>query len=144
MRIPDRLQRDCPSPRSTRGGPSWSCHNRSMGRADRFEELATSVAGFYQSWVIYVGRELGLFGHIRAAGSAGIAADPLATAAACRPEPVAAWLHAAHAGDLVVLEDGRARLEPDVISVLLDDTHPEYLGGQFVVAVVSSLDYAGL
>ncbi len=115
-----------------------------MGRGDRFEELATSVAGFYQSWAIYLGLELGLFEHIRAAGSGGITADDLADASACRPEPVAAWLKAAQAGDLVVLEDGRARLEEDVVSVLLDDTHPEYLGGQFVVAVVSSLDYAGL
>ena len=29
-------------------------------------------------------------------------------------------------------------------SVLLDESRPEYLGGQFVAAVVSSLDYAGL
>jgi len=115
-----------------------------MGRRDRFEELAGSVAGFYQSWVIYLGLELGLFEAVRAAGGAGIAPDALATATSCRPEPVRAWVRAAHSADLVVLEGDRARLEEDVVSVLLDDTHPEYLGGQFVVAVVSSLDYAGL
>ncbi len=115
-----------------------------MGRRDRFEELAGSVAGFYQSWVIYLGLELGLFESIRAAGVAGIAPDALATATGCRPEPVRTWVRAAHAADLVVLDGDRARLEDDVVSVLLDDTHPEYLGGQFVVAVVSSLDYAGL
>jgi SAM-dependent methyltransferase len=115
-----------------------------MGRRDRFEELAASVAGFYQSWVIYLGLELGLFESIRAAGVAGIAPDALATATGCRPEPVRTWVRAAHAADLVVLDGDRAQLEDDVVSVLLDDTHPEYLGGQFVVAVVSSLDYAGL
>jgi SAM-dependent methyltransferase len=115
-----------------------------MGRADRFEELAASVAGFYQSWVIYLGLELELFARIHEAGAAGIAPDALAAATSCRPEPVRTWLQAAHAGDLVVLDGDRARLEEDVVSVLLDDTHPEYLGGQFVVAVVSSLDYAGL
>jgi SAM-dependent methyltransferase len=115
-----------------------------MGRRDRFEELAGSVAGFYESWAIYLGLELGLFEAIRAAGAAGIAPDALATATGCRPEPVRAWVRAAHSADLVVLEGERARLEDDVVSVLLDDTHPEYLGGQFVVAVVSSLDYAGL
>jgi SAM-dependent methyltransferase len=115
-----------------------------MGRADRFEELAGSVAGFYQSWVIYLGLELGLFAAIRDAGTGGIAADALATATGCRPDPVVAWIHAAHSGDLVVVDGERVRINEDVVSVLLDDTHPEYLGGQFVVAVVSSLDYAGL
>jgi SAM-dependent methyltransferase len=116
-----------------------------MGRRDRFEELAASVGGFYQSWVIYLGIELGLFEAIRHAGQAGIDPDALATATGCRPDPVRTWVRAAHAGDLVALDEGgRARLEEDVVSVLLDDTHPEYLGGQFVVAVVSSLDYAGL
>ena len=115
-----------------------------MGRADRFEELAASVAGFYQSWVIYLGLELGLFARIREAGPAGIAPDALAAATSCRPEPVRAWLRAAHSADLVALDGDRAHLADDVVDILLDDTHPEYLGGQFVVAVVSSLDYAGL
>lgn len=114
-----------------------------MSRNDRFEELAASVGGFYRSWVIYLGLELGLFARIAERGD-GITAADLATAAACQPEPVADWLRAAHGGDLVDLDGDRARLAPDVASVLLDDTHPEYLGGQFVVAVVSSLDYAGM
>jgi SAM-dependent methyltransferase len=115
-----------------------------MGQKDRFEELASSVVGFYRSWVIYVGLELGLFAAIRDAGDAGLTAPDLAAAASCQPEPVAAWLRAAHAGDLVELSGGRATIADDVVAVLLDDTHPEYLGGQFVVAVVSSLDYSGL
>ena len=115
-----------------------------MARADRFEELAASVAGFYESWVIYLGLDLGLFAAIRDAGPSGITAAALAAATGCREEPVATWLRAANAGDLVVLDGDRAHLEEDVVGVLLDDTHPEFLGGQFVFAVVSSLVYAGL
>jgi SAM-dependent methyltransferase len=115
-----------------------------MGQDDRFEELAASVGGFYRSWVIYLGLELGLFGRIRAAGSGGLTAADLAAAAECRPDPIEAWVQAAHAGDLIELRGGRATVPDDVAAVLLDDTHPEYLGGQFVVAVVSSLDYVGL
>jgi len=115
-----------------------------MGQDDRFEELAASVGGFYRSWVIYLGLELGLFEHIRAAGSAGLSAPDLAAAAGCQPGPIEAWVRAAHAGDLIELPGARATLADDVAAVLLDDTHPEYLGGQFVVAVVSSLDYTGL
>jgi SAM-dependent methyltransferase len=115
-----------------------------MSRNDRFEDLAASVGGFYRSWVIYLGLELGLFALIADRGNEGVTAAELASATSCRSEPVADWLRAAHAGDLVDLDGDRARLAPDVASVLLDDTHPEYLGGQFVVAVVSSLDYAGM
>ena len=115
-----------------------------MGHDDRFEELAASVGGFYRSWVIYLGLELGLFARIRAAGAAGLTAAELAAAAGCRPGPTEAWLRAAHAGDLVDLRRRPGDVADDVAAVLLDDTHPEYLGGQFVVAVVSSLDYAGL
>src|SRR5258708_3675064 len=115
-----------------------------MGQNDRFEELAASVGGFYRSWVIYLGLELGLFARIRAAGAGGLGATDLAAAADCRPGPIEAWVRAAHAGDLVEFANGRATVADDVAAVLLDDTHPEYLGGQFVVAVVSSLDYAGL
>ena len=116
-----------------------------MVQRDRFEELAVSVGGFYRSWVIYLGLELGLFDRIRTAGSGGLSASDLATVANCRPEPIEAWVRAAHAGDLIELDDaGRAKVADDVAAVLLDDTNPEYLGGQFVVAVVSSLDYAGL
>jgi SAM-dependent methyltransferase len=115
-----------------------------MGHNDRFEELAASVGGFYRSWVIYLGLELGLLARIRDQGSAGLDAGELAVRAECRPEPIEAWIRAAHAGDLIELHDGRATVPDDVAAVLLDDTHPEYLGGQFVVAVVSSLDYAGI
>jgi SAM-dependent methyltransferase len=115
-----------------------------MGRHDRFEELAASVGGFYRSWVIFLGLELGLFERLRAAGSGGLSSSELATSASCKPEPIEAWTRAAHAGDLVEIRGDRVTMADDVVSILLDDTHPEYLGGQFVVAVVSSLDYEGL
>jgi SAM-dependent methyltransferase len=115
-----------------------------MGTNDRFEELAASVGGFYRTWVVYLGLELGLFERIRAAGASGLDPAELATASDCRPEPIEAWVRAAHAGDLVVLDGDRATMADDVAAILLDDTHPEYLGGQFVVGVVSSLDYVGL
>ena len=111
---------------------------------DRFEDIAQSLGGFYRSWVIYLGLELGLFDRIRSAGSEGITAGDLAVAAGCPPDPVEAWARAAHSSELIDHDGSRIRLKPDVASVLLDDSRPEYLGGQFVAAVVSSLDYAGL
>jgi SAM-dependent methyltransferase len=115
-----------------------------MGHDDRFEELAESLGGFYRSWAIYLGLELGLFSAIRAAGANGISPADLASMVGCHPPAIEAWARAAHAGELVEHDETKLSLDPDVASVLLDDTRPEYLGGQFVAAVVSSLDYAGL
>ena len=52
-----------------------------MGHDDRFEELAASVGGFYRSWVIFLGLELGLFARIRATGPNGLSPAELAPAA---------------------------------------------------------------
>jgi SAM-dependent methyltransferase len=115
-----------------------------MPHDDRFDDLARSLGGFYQSWVIYLGLNLGLFALIRDAQDDGITPVDLAVAAECAREPVEAWVRAAHASDLVEHDGTRVRLDEAAASVLLDETRPEYLGGQFVAAVVSSLDYAGL
>jgi SAM-dependent methyltransferase len=111
---------------------------------DRFDELAQSLGGFFRSWVVYLGLDLGLFARIRVAGDAGISPADLAADAGCAAEPVEAWIRGAHASELVGFDGDRVTLPVDTASVLLDDTRPEYLGGQFVAAVVSSLDYATL
>ncbi len=115
-----------------------------MPSDDRFDDLAQSLGGFYRSWVIYLGIQLGLFERIRAAGQAGIGPADLAAAASCAAEPVDAWIRAAHASALIEHDGSVIRLGDATASVLLDETRPEYLGGQFVAAVISSLDYPGL
>jgi SAM-dependent methyltransferase len=117
--------------------------DRSTTADDRFDELAQRLGGFYLSWVIYLGLELGLFEKIRAARD-GIGPAELAASAGCAAAPVEAWIRAAHASDIVDFDGTRVSVPADTASVLLDDSRPEYLGGQFVAAVVSSLDYATL
>jgi SAM-dependent methyltransferase len=112
-----------------------------MRSAERSDELATSLGGFYSSWIAYLGLELGLFERLKAADPAGLTAAELAAAAECVPAPIAAWLRAAHAAELVELDGDRAQLDPDLAMVLLDEDRPEFLGGQVVSAVVSTLDY---
>ncbi|MFL5769313.1 MAG: class I SAM-dependent methyltransferase [Chloroflexota bacterium] len=118
--------------------------DQSTSPDDRFDELAQRLGGFYLSWAVYLGLELGLFERIRAAGEGGISPAELAAATGCAGTPVEAWVRAAHASDIVGFDGTSVTLPADVASVLLDDSRPEYLGGQFVAAVVSSLDYASL
>src|SRR6266699_1432038 len=115
-----------------------------MSIDDRFDALAETVGGFYRSWLIYLGLELGLFAVMRDAGAAGLSASQLAQRSGCAADPVAAWIRAAHAAELIDIAADRASIDPDVATILLDDDRPEYLGGQFVWTVVASLDYEGM
>lgn len=128
------------------GGPrSVAWHNRrQMSLDDRFEELAENLGGFYRSWLTYLGIELGLFRAIRDTGAAGAAPAELATNLQLHPEAVETWTRGADAGGLVAFDGERVRLDPDIATVLLDDDRPEYLGGQFVASVVSSMDHEHL
>ncbi|MGH2465910.1 MAG: class I SAM-dependent methyltransferase [Candidatus Limnocylindrales bacterium] len=115
-----------------------------MSMDDRFDDLAASLDGFYRTWAVYLGLELGLFRRIRAAAPSGITAAGLATQAGCQADVIETWLRLAHAVDLVDLADDRATMDEHTAQVLLDDQRPEYLGGQFVSTVVSSLDHEAL
>jgi len=111
---------------------------------DRFDELIDTLTGFQQTWLVYLGVELGLFEQLRAAGPAGLTADELAKRSGCDPGPVGAWVAAADAHDLAELQGDRLVLDEDTAAVLLDEARPEYLGGQFVHSVIASLDWNGL
>jgi SAM-dependent methyltransferase len=115
-----------------------------MSIDDRFDDLAASLAGFYRAWAVYVGLDLGLFRRIRAAAPSGLTPAGLAAQAGCQAEVVDTWVRLAHAVDLVEFDGERASMDELVAAILLDDQRPEYLGGQFVSTVVSSLDYEGL
>jgi SAM-dependent methyltransferase len=108
---------------------------------ERSDEVAASLAGFYGSWAAYIGLELGFFDRLHEAGEGGLSVAQLATTGDCVAESVAAWVRAAHAGDLIELHDDRVVLDPDLATVLLDDTAPQFLGGHVASAVVSTLDY---
>jgi SAM-dependent methyltransferase len=108
---------------------------------ERFDELATSLAGFHGTWVVYVGIELGLLAALRDAGPDGLTPAELAARTACDAGTVATWALAAHAYELARLDGERLRIDGDAAAILLDQQRPEYLGGQFVHAAIASLDY---
>lgn len=111
---------------------------------DRFDELIDTLTGFQKTWLVYLGVELGLFEQLRAAGHDGLTAGELAKRTACDPGAIAAWVSAADAHDLAELQDGRLVLDEDTAMVLLEDSRPEFLGGQFVHSVIASLDWSGM
>jgi SAM-dependent methyltransferase len=111
---------------------------------DRFDDLVTSLGGFYRAWVIQLGLELDLFAALRAAGVAGLTTTELAAATGTAPDPIATWCRAAYASDLVDCTDDRIHLDEVTASILLDVDRPEYLGGQFTYTVTASLDYGDM
>ena len=111
---------------------------------DRFDDLVTSLGGFYRTWYVYVGLELGLFQRLRDAGSDGLTADELAQRTGTEPRLVHDWSWGADAHDLVAIDAGRITIPEETAVVLLDADRSEYLGGQFLHAAIGSLDYAHL
>lgn len=108
---------------------------------DRFDELLESLAGFHRTWIVHLGLELGLLEWIRAAGRDGIAPDDLADAAGCTRDSIRAWTIAADAHGVASFDGERLRLDDATARILLDEDHPDYLGGQLSHAVVASLDH---
>lgn len=111
---------------------------------DRFEDLVASLGGFYRTWFVHVGLETGLLRALDEAGDAGLPVDELAARTGTDPRVVGEWAWGADAHGLVELDGGRLRRIAELEPVLLDPNRPEYLGGQFVLAAIASLDYAGL
>jgi SAM-dependent methyltransferase len=108
---------------------------------DRYDELTSDLGGFYRTWLVYLGVELGFFRALRAAGEVGLSAGDLASRTSTHPPAVDTWVWAADAHGLVATDGGAVRLDPETAAVLLDEQRPEYLGGQFVHSVVATLDW---
>ena len=111
---------------------------------DRFDDLVASLGGFYTTWYVYTGLELGLFERLQAAGDAGMTTAELAAAAGIQPDLASRWAWGADAHALVDIDDDRVYLPQDLAQILLDPNRPEYLGGQFLYASIGSLDYHAL
>jgi tRNA(1-methyladenosine) methyltransferase and related methyltransferases len=111
---------------------------------DSFDDLIGSLGGFHRTWLVYLGVELGLFARLRDAGQDGLTTDRLAALAGCQPRAIEAWATGADAQSLATFDGDRLIVDDDVASILLDDGRREFLGGQFVHAVVASLDWGGM
>ena len=112
-----------------------------MGLDERSDDLIASLAGFYRTWLAYLGLDLGFFHVLRAAGEDGLGVEELAARTSTHPRAVATWAWAADAHGLVASHGDAIRVDPETAAVLLDEQRPEYLGGQFVHSVVASLDW---
>ncbi len=126
------------------GGPPAACHNRRMRLDDRFEDLVASLGGFYRTWFVSVGLELGLPVGPAVRGPDGLTAADLAGQTGADADLVGRWAWGADAHELVEIDGDRIVLPDDVAAVLLDADRSEYLGGQFLHAAIGSLDFGSL
>ncbi len=72
--------------------------------SDPFDDLLDSLGGFYRSWLVYLGLELGLFEVLRQAGEDGMTPGELSHAVGGHPEAIDLWAWAADAHDLAELK----------------------------------------
>src|SRR4051794_9853917 len=111
---------------------------------DRFDDLVSSLGGFYRTWFVAVGLDLGLLAALRDAGAGGLTVADLAGHTGTSPDVTARWAWGAAAHGLVELDDDRVSVPQDVAAILLDPDRPEHLGGQFQFAATGSLDFGEL
>ena len=69
----------------------------------RFDELIESLVGFYRTWFLSLGVELGMVRAVSDAGGGGITAAELAKAAGVHPPAAHLWLRGAYAHRIVEL-----------------------------------------
>ena len=112
-----------------------------MSSDETYEALISDLGGFYRTWLVYLGVELGFFRALRAGGDAGLTAGDLALRTSTHPRAVETWAWAADAHGLVQTDHGSLHLDRDTAAVLLDEQRSDFLGGQFVHSVVATLDW---
>jgi SAM-dependent methyltransferase len=112
-----------------------------MGLDDRYDVLIGSLGGFFRTWLVYLGLDLGFFRALRGAGEAGLGVDELAARTSTHPRAVGTWIWAADAHGLVHSDGNATRLDDETATILLDEQRLEFLGGQFVHSVVATLDW---
>ena len=107
---------------------------------EQHDELIAALGGFYRTWIVYLGLELGYFQALRSAGESGLTIEALAARTGTHPRATATWAWAADAHGLIESADV-LRVDPGLAAVLLDEQRTEFLGGQFVHTVVAALDW---
>ncbi|TAL13327.1 MAG: class I SAM-dependent methyltransferase [Chloroflexota bacterium] len=110
---------------------------------EQHDDVIAALAGFYRTWIAYLGIELGFFHVLRTAGSAGLTTEELATRTGTHPKAVTTWAWAADAHGLLTSTD-RLRVDDELAAVLIDEQRTAYLGGQVIHSVVSTLDWDGM
>ena len=121
-----------------------ACHNPAMRLDDRFDDLVISLGGFYRTWFVFAGLELGLLAALYDARPDGLTINELARRTSVQPDLVARWAWGADAHDLVELDGDRITVFEEVATILLDADRAEYLGGQYLHAAIGSLDFDAL
>jgi SAM-dependent methyltransferase len=111
-----------------------------MRQDELHDDLLAALGGFYRTWIVYLGLELGFFRALRAAGARGLSVEELAGRTATHQRAVATWAWAADAHGLVEGRD-TLHLDEDLATILLDEQRTQFLGGQFIHTVVATLDW---
>jgi SAM-dependent methyltransferase len=107
---------------------------------ERHDDLIAALGGFYRTWIVYLGVQLGYFAALRGAGAGGLRVEDLAARTRTHPKAAETWAWAAEAHGLI--EGGESlRVDEATALILLDEQRTEFLGGQFVHSVVATLDW---
>jgi len=112
-----------------------------MSRTSGYSRVVwESLIGFWRVWVIHLGRRYGLISALsKARGPLG--GDELARSLNLNPQAVNAWLESAYTLKIVGKTSGGYTLPKPLITLLVDDGDPKFMGGLVSYYALRSLDF---
>ncbi|PSO06329.1 hypothetical protein B9Q04_16625, partial [Candidatus Marsarchaeota G2 archaeon BE_D] len=112
-----------------------------MSRTSGYSRVVwESLIGFWRVWVIHLGRRYGLISALsKAHGPLG--GDELARSLNLNPQAVNAWLESAYTLKIVGKTSGGYTLPKPLITLLVDDGDPKFMGGLVSYYALRSLDF---
>jgi ubiquinone/menaquinone biosynthesis C-methylase UbiE len=105
-----------------------------------FKKLWQSSIGFLTIWTAHLGRRYGLFS-ILADSKRPLIPSELSEILNLQVQPVEKWCETAYSLELIEKKNKKYFLEPSMIELLIDETNPNYLGGQISYLALRSLDF---
>jgi len=105
-----------------------------------FVNLWQSSIGFLTIWTAHLGRKYGLFSML-ADSIKPLAPSELSEILNLQVQPVEKWCETAYSLELIEKKDRKYFLRPSIIELLINETHPNYLGGQISYLALRSLDF---
>lgn len=108
-------------------------------RSAEFRRLWGYSVGFYGVWIAHIGRQTGLLEQI---SRKTLTVKDLASSTGLDLPAVQAWASAAESyGFVTKKRNGILDIAPRMADLLLDRSHPEYLGGQMSYLALRSLEF---
>lgn len=106
------------------------------------DEYWRDLVGFWRLWLTHLGRRFGIL-RLLAKQRRGIGVEEASGSLSLNTEALRAWFEAAHALGIVQKTRSGYRLPDQAAKLLVDEDHPDFMGGLLSYYALRSLEFQG-